>query len=83
MDPDEPMHYNNMGILFLEIEEPEAAIPFFNRAIERDPDAALYHSNLGYAYKEMDDWETANREFQEAIELGDREFEKSMAEIRP
>ena len=73
------MHYNNMGVLFLEIGEFQLAVDFFGEAISPDPGSALHHSNLGMAYREMGQFNRANRCFEKAVDLSGKEVEDSMA----
>ena len=76
------MHYNNMGVLFLQADDPETALLWFEAAVELNPDNPMHHNNMGMAYQELGDRDQANRAFDMATELADREFEAGMAESR-
>jgi len=41
---------NNVGVLYLRINEPKKAVSLFEKAIQADPKSARAHLNLGWAY---------------------------------
>ena len=79
LDRDDPNHYNNMGVLFLEIGEFQLAGDFFRESIRLDPERALHHSNLGMTHREMGELNQANESFMTAAAISNSEFEESMA----
>ena len=61
--------WNNMGVAFREICEPEEAISCFRRAVAFSPDMAEAWNNLGVAQDEFHMTENASNSYQKAIEL--------------
>ena len=78
LDPNDPMHLGNEGVLLLEAGAPDIAATCFRHTIDLDPDNPIHHNNIGMAYRETGDPETANRSFMRAIGLGDQQFRASM-----
>ncbi len=58
----------NTALLFLRMEDREAAIPFLRNVIERDPDDSEMHFRLGFALLQGGDTEGAEVEFSKVIE---------------
>jgi tetratricopeptide (TPR) repeat protein len=82
IDPGEPMHHNNMGILFLELGDPQDALDCFQQAVataqERDQVIPMYYENRGIAREAMGDRESAGKDFLLALSLGEAQLEASL-----
>ena len=61
--------WNNMGVAYREIGEPEEAISCFRRAVAFAPEMAEAWNNLGVAQDEFHLIENASRSYQKAIEI--------------
>jgi predicted TPR repeat methyltransferase len=61
--------WNNMGVAYREIGEPEEAISCFRRAVAFAPDMAEAWNNLGVAQDEFHMIENASTSYQKAIEI--------------
>jgi predicted TPR repeat methyltransferase len=61
--------WNNMGVAYREIGEPEEAISCFRRAVAFAPDMAEAWNNLGVAHDALHMIENATRSYQKAIEI--------------
>ena len=75
MDQYDPMHYNNAGVLFLDLEVPAKACDYFNAAIELDPNNPLPYKNRGLAYREMGDNQQARADFIKATALEEEQYQ--------
>ncbi len=62
----------DQGVRARAIESDEAAIPFFQRAIELDPNFALAHARLGTAYANTAQFGRAREQTAKAFEFRDR-----------
>jgi len=51
--PDWTWPLNNLGLVYLDMDEPSKALPFFNRALEIEPDANHRRANRADAYFAM------------------------------
>ena len=82
IDPGEPMHQNNLGILFLELGDPRTALACFKKAVEaaaaRKQENPMYYQNRGIAHEASGDWESANLDFLQASSLADTQMEENM-----
>ncbi len=61
--------WNNMGVAYREISEPDEAISCFRRAVAFAPEMAEAWNNLGVAQDEFHMIENASRSYQKAIEI--------------
>ena len=61
--------YNGLGMSYLLCEQPQSAIPIFEKAISQTPGSAALHTNLGTAFFKNGNIASAKREFQKAIKL--------------
>ena len=79
IDSGEPMHHNNLGILFLELDSPQDARTCFERAIEaaaeRNQENPMYYRNRGIAHEAAGNHEDARRDFLQALRLTERQLE--------
>ena len=82
IDPGEPMHHNNLGILFLELGDPWDALKCFRQAVEtaeqRERGIPMYYENRGVAFEAIGDRENAGRDFLLALHLAEEQMEASM-----
>jgi tetratricopeptide (TPR) repeat protein len=58
----------SQGIARFDAQDEEAAVPYFQRAIELDPEFAMAYAKLGTTYRNL----------QESTELVDRQFEEAL-----
>lgn len=61
--------YINLGILLMETNLPEQAIPYLLQAVEISPGEMRAHRELGKAYKYVNQFEKAQTELEKAVEL--------------
>ncbi len=73
LDPDNPVHRNNLGIALRYMEQFAEAIQAYSRAIELDPAYRDAYTNRGVAFADTGDLESAVRDFGRAINI-DPEF---------
>jgi tetratricopeptide (TPR) repeat protein len=59
----------NMGILLLEQNKVEEAVPYLSEAVEISPEEARAHEQLGKAYSRQNDLERAQVELEKAVSL--------------
>ena len=82
IDPGEPMHHNNLGILFLELGDPRTGLECFEKAVEtaaaRKQENPMYYQNRGIAHEASGNWESANLDFRRASSLADTQMEENM-----
>jgi tetratricopeptide (TPR) repeat protein len=64
--------YTSLGLSYINLRQPEAAIEVFKRAVSLRPKSALAHSNLSYGYLEAGRFDEALKAAQEAVELNPR-----------
>ena len=63
LDPEEPIHYNNLGVLCLELGSNHDAIDCFNIAIQLNPELPMPYHNRGRARLQLDDYPQAAKDF--------------------
>ena len=68
-NPDCWMAYTNLGTLLVEERQPEAALPYFGRALELKPDSAEEHLDLGDALRALGKSAEALGQYDEAQRL--------------
>ncbi len=61
--------YNNIGVGYLDLNDPEQAIPFLDLAIEIDPEYARAYYNRAIGYFDMGDYEQSVVDNTRAIEI--------------
>jgi eukaryotic-like serine/threonine-protein kinase len=71
----------SVGRKVLQEKGPEAAIPFFNRAVELDPNFAAAYSALGIAYTNLREPGLASQNLQKAYDLRDKVSEREKFRI--
>ena len=71
----------SVGRKVLQEKGPEAAIPFFNRAVELDPNFAAAYSALGISYTNLREPGLATQNLQKAYDLRDRVSEREKLRI--
>ena len=67
--PDDPIGFNNLGIIYLTRKRYDKAIENYNRAITLSPNLATSHYNLGLTYHKQGKLEIAIKSYQKAISL--------------
>jgi Tfp pilus assembly protein PilF len=86
VDPTFGNPYNDIGAYLLQKGEPDAAIPWLERALHAPRYASYHyaHMNLGRAYEAQRDWLRAKSEYQKAllIERDYRPAAQAFARIR-
>jgi len=86
VDPTFGNPYNDIGAYLLQKGEPDAAIPWLERALDAPRYASYHfaHMNLGRAYEAKRDWLRAKSEYQKAllIERDYRPAAQAFARIR-
>lgn len=65
----DPGAYDNLGITYAAMGQPQMAIQTFEKGIEIYPNAANLYLNLGVTYRNLGDMDAANRNFQKAQQL--------------
>jgi serine/threonine protein kinase/tetratricopeptide (TPR) repeat protein len=71
----------SVGRKILQEKGPEAAIPFFNRAVELDPNFAAAYSALGISYTNLREPGLASENLQKAYDLRDKASEREKFRI--
>ena len=71
-DPSNPVYLNNMGVLYLEGGQPDAAADAFERASILDPNNTDYLVNSGFAKIQLDELDDAEAFFERALQLAPR-----------
>lgn len=66
VEPNCPMHHNNLGFALYVRGRFQDAAAEFSEALRLDPGAALVHNNLAFAYGRLGQLERARREFERA-----------------
>ena len=61
--------YNNIGVGYLDLNDPETAIPFLDQAIEIDPEYARAYYNRAIGYFDSGDYEQSVVDNTRAIEI--------------
>ena len=69
LNPTYPLTYNNIGNVYLETGQYDAAIRFYKKAIRLDPNRAAFYANLGKAYRNKGLHQEAMDVFKKALEL--------------
>lgn len=67
--PDDPIGFNNLGIIYLTRQRYDKAIENYNRAITLSPNLAISHYNLGLTYHKQGKLDMAINSYQKAISL--------------
>lgn len=68
ISPDKPNLYNNVGIIYRELEEPELARKYHEMAIQKDPSYGHTYYSLGLVYYDLSDYRKAEEMFLKAIQ---------------
>lgn len=69
LDGTAPVYRNSLGVLYLELQRPDLALPEFRRATEVDDGYAEAHLNTGIALAEMSRWTDAVAAYRRALAL--------------
>ena len=64
-----PWIHNNLGVLFLEGDQPGLAADHFIQAVDLSPQNVTSYVNLGSAYYAQEDWEAAAAAYGNALDL--------------
>jgi tetratricopeptide (TPR) repeat protein len=62
--------YNNIGNVYISINEPLKALEYLNKAINLDPSFAEAYGNIAVAYAILFDFDSANRALADAVSQG-------------
>jgi len=69
LDNTVPVYHNALGVLLLELRQPDLAVESFQRAMALDPGYADASLNLGTALAEMGGWQEAVPHYRRALAL--------------
>ncbi len=69
INPDDPIGYNNLGIIYLTRKRHDKAIEYYKHAISISPDLPTTHYNLGLTYHKQGKLDLAIKAYQQAITL--------------
>jgi len=72
-DPNYACAYNDLGIVYFYLKQPEKAIEQFKKAIEIDPNYLGAYTNLALTYENLDNNQEAIKYWQKRIELSKKE----------
>jgi Flp pilus assembly protein TadD len=64
-----PGPFLDLGILLMELNRPEEALPYFQQAVAISPKESRHHEELGKAYSRLDDLQKAQAELETAVSL--------------
>lgn len=64
-----PNCWNNLGILAARAGDPDAAVQYFQQALQIDPEHTIALQNLGSAYRQKKDWPQAKTALERALAL--------------
>ena len=59
LNPEDPIVYNDFGLVYMEKENYELAIQNFEKAVALKPDYAVAKNNLGSVYLQLEQWDKA------------------------
>ena len=68
LHPEMETGYDKMGRLYMDINVPQRAVPFFLKVLELNPDAVEAHVRLGWLYTTLKAFDKAESHLQTAIE---------------
>jgi Tfp pilus assembly protein PilF len=69
LDETNPIYHNSLGVLYLQLQQPERALPEFTRATELDEAYGEAFLNTGIALAEMRRWDEAVVAYRRALAL--------------
>lgn len=73
MDPPYARTYLQLGHVYTELQDSEAALPLLKRALQADPPSAgQAWAELGRAYRQMNQYQDALHAYEKAVALGQR-----------
>ena len=61
--------HNNLGIVFQELDQLDAAVKSFEKAISINPDFAEAHNNLGNVLKELGQLDASIKSFEKTLAI--------------
>ena len=70
-NPDDVKSLNMVGSILCMKDDPEASLPFFQRALERSPDFVAARKNLAIAEFELGHYEVAEKNFEQLLAVPD------------
>lgn len=76
-DPEDPLQFNNFGVLYLELDQPEIVQTLFKQAIAADPDFHLAYYNLGAALDQTGQHQQADKHYNQGRRLALTKLESS------
>jgi tetratricopeptide (TPR) repeat protein len=71
LSPNDAFYYRNLGIVYYQLNQNDAAIDALERSIALDPNNVYSHDYLGCACSQKGWQEVAEKEFRKAIEIDD------------
>ncbi len=67
ISPENPLAYNNLGVVYLKLKRDGLALENFQKAIALDPGAPAAYNNIGYLYFLKNDWAGALRYYEQSL----------------
>lgn len=67
ISPENPLAYNNLGVIYLKMGRDGLALENFQEAIALDPGAPAAYNNTGYLYFLKNDWVGALRYYEQSL----------------
>jgi len=75
LDPTNSLAYDNLGLIFLDLNQLPQALANFQKAIENNPDFFIHYLHLAETSKQMGEVQTAKKFYQQALRLNPDSFE--------
>ena len=75
----DPLHHNNMAVLFLELGRLEEALEHIEQAVRLAPESPMHYGNRSMVYDEMGDKVKANQDYIHAAQLAAAQLQAELA----
>jgi tetratricopeptide (TPR) repeat protein len=69
IDPSNPQAYDAVGLVYLELGQPDLALKYFLKEAEVDNNAGLAYAHSGEAYKQLGRFDEAIQSYKKALEI--------------